>query len=90
MYCAIHYYFLFHVYLKTCIVGVVCHDPMMRTLQQSRRNQEVTAKIAARAKVRAGPRPLSLSLSLTHKHSSSPCQPLGLHTRPVTAVSSLD
>lgn len=30
--------------------GVVCHDPMMRTLQQSRRNQEVTAKIAARAK----------------------------------------
>ncbi|XP_062587212.1 tubulin polyglutamylase TTLL5-like isoform X4 [Saccostrea cucullata] len=32
------------------LTGVVCHDPMMRTLQQSRRNQEVTAKIAARAK----------------------------------------
>lgn len=37
--------------------GVVCHDPMMRTLQQSRRNQEVTAKIAARAKVRSGASP---------------------------------
>ncbi|XP_069117326.1 tubulin polyglutamylase TTLL5-like [Argopecten irradians] len=30
--------------------GIICHDPMMRTLQQSRRNQEVTAKIASRAK----------------------------------------
>ncbi|KAK3093578.1 hypothetical protein FSP39_017678 [Pinctada imbricata] len=32
------------------LTGIVCHDPMMRTLQQSKRNQEVTAKIAARAK----------------------------------------
>ena len=32
--------------------GIVCHDPMMRTLQlQNRRNQDIAAKIAGRAKV---------------------------------------
>ncbi|XP_052057753.1 tubulin polyglutamylase TTLL5-like isoform X2 [Mytilus californianus] len=30
--------------------GIVCHDPMMRTLQQSRRNQDVSSKMGARAK----------------------------------------
>lgn len=33
------------------LAGIVCHDPMMRSLQQqSRRNQEIAAKIAGRAK----------------------------------------
>ncbi|XP_071164164.1 tubulin polyglutamylase TTLL5-like isoform X48 [Mytilus edulis] len=32
--------------------GIVCHDPMMRTLQQSRRNQDVSSKMGARAKDR--------------------------------------
>lgn len=31
--------------------GLICHDPMMRTLQQSKRNQDVASKMAARAKV---------------------------------------
>ncbi|XP_052057768.1 tubulin polyglutamylase TTLL5-like isoform X16 [Mytilus californianus] len=31
--------------------GIVCHDPMMRTLQQSRRNQDVSSKMGARAKL---------------------------------------
>ncbi|KAJ8308477.1 hypothetical protein KUTeg_013351 [Tegillarca granosa] len=30
--------------------GLICHDPMMRTLQQSRRNQELASKMAARSK----------------------------------------
>lgn len=32
------------------MTGIICHDPMMRTLQQSRRNQDVASKMAARAK----------------------------------------
>ncbi|XP_052220456.1 tubulin polyglutamylase TTLL5-like isoform X3 [Dreissena polymorpha] len=32
------------------LTGIICHDPMMRTLQQSRRNQDVASKMAARAK----------------------------------------
>jgi hypothetical protein len=31
--------------------GIICHDPMMRTLQQSKRNQDIASKMAARAKV---------------------------------------
>ncbi|XP_076463867.1 tubulin polyglutamylase TTLL5-like [Babylonia areolata] len=41
------------------LAGIVCHDPMMRSLQQqSRRNQEIQAKIAGRAKT-AFTRPVS-------------------------------
>ncbi|XP_005096708.1 tubulin polyglutamylase TTLL5 isoform X1 [Aplysia californica] len=29
------------------LAGVICHDPMMRTMQPSKRNQEVTAKLGA-------------------------------------------
>ncbi|KAL5009107.1 hypothetical protein ScPMuIL_014688 [Solemya velum] len=32
------------------LTGITCHDPVMRTLQQSRRNQDITSKMAARAK----------------------------------------
>ncbi|WAR19156.1 TTLL5-like protein [Mya arenaria] len=32
------------------LTGLICHDPMMRTMQQSRRNQELASKMAARAK----------------------------------------
>ncbi|XP_052766508.1 tubulin polyglutamylase TTLL5-like isoform X5 [Mya arenaria] len=40
------------------LTGLICHDPMMRTMQQSRRNQELASKMAARAKsarVRSAP-----------------------------------
>ncbi|OWF35945.1 Tubulin polyglutamylase TTLL5 [Mizuhopecten yessoensis] len=47
--------------------GIICHDPMMRTLQQSRRNQEVTAKIASRAKKQ---RPMSAGSSNNTRTSS--------------------
>ncbi|XP_041351009.1 tubulin polyglutamylase TTLL5-like [Gigantopelta aegis] len=40
------------------LAGVVCHDPMMRTMHQSKRNQDIAAKIAARSKS-ARVRPLS-------------------------------
>ncbi|XP_071079263.1 tubulin polyglutamylase TTLL5-like isoform X1 [Haliotis cracherodii] len=40
------------------LAGVACHDPMMRNMQQSRRNQEVASKMAARAKS-ARTRPVS-------------------------------
>ncbi|XP_067680979.1 tubulin polyglutamylase TTLL5-like isoform X1 [Haliotis asinina] len=40
------------------LAGVVCHDPMMRNMQQSRRNQEIASKMAARAKS-ARTRPVS-------------------------------
>jgi hypothetical protein len=33
------------------ISGIICHDPMMRTLQQSKRNQDIASKMAARVKV---------------------------------------
>ena len=33
------------------ISGIICHDPMMRTITQSRRNLDVAAKMAVRAKV---------------------------------------
>ncbi|XP_053394016.1 tubulin polyglutamylase TTLL5-like isoform X3 [Mercenaria mercenaria] len=32
------------------LTGIICHDPMMRTLQQSKRNQDIASKMAARAK----------------------------------------
>ncbi|KAL4237970.1 Tubulin polyglutamylase ttll5 [Mactra antiquata] len=32
------------------LTGIICHDPMMRTLQQSKRNQDIALKMAARAK----------------------------------------
>ena len=35
----------------SCVSGIICHDPMMRTITQSRRNLDVAAKMAARAKV---------------------------------------
>ncbi|KAL8620268.1 hypothetical protein ACOMHN_064558 [Nucella lapillus] len=36
------------------LAGIVCHDPMMRSLQQqNRRNQEIASKIAGRAKCSA-------------------------------------
>ena len=37
--------------IDQCFPGLICHDPMMRTLQQSRRNQDVAKNLAARAKV---------------------------------------
>ncbi|XP_060581797.1 tubulin polyglutamylase TTLL5-like isoform X2 [Ruditapes philippinarum] len=34
------------------LTGIICHDPMMRTLQQSKRNQDIASKMAARVKIR--------------------------------------
>jgi len=45
------------------LAGVICHDPMMRTLQPSKRNQEVTAKLGANRAKSACLRPPSATQS---------------------------
>ncbi|XP_050404221.1 tubulin polyglutamylase TTLL5 [Patella vulgata] len=38
------------------LTGIVCHDPMVKTLQQSKRNLEIASKLASRAKWKNLPR----------------------------------
>ncbi|KAK3593183.1 hypothetical protein CHS0354_039668 [Potamilus streckersoni] len=52
------------------LAGIICHDPMMRTLHQSRRNMEVTAKMAARIK-KHRPHTAGISAKSTEKKEKS-------------------